>query len=90
MEDNTLKHLVVEIGPDKSMVQDAVSKSLRPAMQPVLVLEVQVAYHVADRRACRCTMGISVFGFSYAVKDDSRTSSSSAGSTVKKVCGASR
>ena len=36
----------------------ALKKTLRPAVQRVLVREVQVAYRVAERRACR------VLGFS--------------------------
>ncbi len=35
----------------------ALKKTLRPAVQRVLVREVQVAYRVAERRACRVQFG---------------------------------
>jgi len=53
-ENSKPKQLVADLSLDKKMLQDVLSKkTLRPAVQRVLVREVQVAYRVAERRACR-------------------------------------
>jgi hypothetical protein len=53
-ENRKLEQLVADLSLDKKMLQDVLSKkTLRPAVKRVVVKEVQVAYRVAERRACR-------------------------------------
>ena len=49
---------MADLSLDKKMLQEVLSKNCGPALQRVLIREVQVAYRVAKRRVCR------VLGFS--------------------------
>ena len=51
-ENRKLKQLVADLSLDKKICRTCSQKNLRPAVKRVLVREVQVAYRVAERRAC--------------------------------------
>lgn len=51
--DQKLKQLVADLSLDKKMLQDVLSKTVRPAVKRVLVRKKRVCYRGTERRACR-------------------------------------
>ncbi len=56
--------MVADLTLDKKMLQDVLTEILRPAVRLILVREVQVAYRVAECRACR-VLGFARSSFRY-------------------------
>lgn len=51
-ENRKLKQLVADLSLDKRILQDVLSKSLRPALQREIVRYVQSSHAVSERRSC--------------------------------------